>query len=42
MNIHPVKYRVNGITIAANVYTPANFDPNKNTQPSPLPTQMAA
>ncbi|KGQ56537.1 alpha/beta hydrolase [Gallibacterium anatis str. Avicor] len=29
VNIHPVKYRVNGITIAANVYTPANFDPNK-------------
>lgn len=22
VNIHPVKYRVNGITIAANVYTP--------------------
>ncbi|WP_410679866.1 hypothetical protein [Avibacterium paragallinarum] len=29
VNIHPVKYRINGITIAANVYTPANFDPNK-------------
>ncbi|SUO95317.1 alpha/beta hydrolase [Suttonella ornithocola] len=29
VNIHPVQYTVNGITIAANVYTPAHFDPNK-------------
>lgn len=29
VNIRPVSYTVNGIKIAANVYTPANFDPNK-------------
>lgn len=29
VNIHPVKYQLNGLTIAANVYTPANFDPRK-------------
>lgn len=28
VNIHPVSYVVNGITIAANVYTPANYDPS--------------
>lgn len=26
VNIHPVTYKLNGITIAANVYTPANYD----------------
>ncbi|RZM25646.1 MAG: alpha/beta hydrolase, partial [Pedobacter sp.] len=26
VNIHPVKYKLNGIEIAANVYTPANYD----------------
>ncbi len=26
VNIHPVKYKLNGIDIAANVYTPANFN----------------
>lgn len=30
VNIHPVTYKVNGITIAANVYTPANYAPSKN------------
>jgi fermentation-respiration switch protein FrsA (DUF1100 family) len=30
VNIHPVTYKLNGIDIAANVYTPANFDPAKN------------
>jgi hypothetical protein len=30
VNIHPVTYRLNGIDIAANVYTPANYDPSKN------------
>nr|WP_319509971.1 alpha/beta hydrolase [uncultured Draconibacterium sp.] len=30
VNIHPVNYSLNGIEIAANVYTPANFDPAKN------------
>ncbi|AOW19656.1 alpha/beta hydrolase [Urechidicola croceus] len=26
VNIHPVTYKLNGLVIAANVYTPANFD----------------
>jgi len=29
VNIQPVTYKLNGITIAANVYTPANYDPSK-------------
>ena len=29
VNIHTVKYRLNGLEISANVYTPANFDPAK-------------
>ena len=29
VNIHPVTYKLNGITIAANVYTPAGYDPAK-------------
>jgi len=29
VNIHPVKYKLNGLDIVANVYTPANFDPQK-------------
>ncbi|MCF8335892.1 MAG: alpha/beta hydrolase [Bacteroidales bacterium] len=29
VNIHPVSYKLNGIEIAANVYTPANYDPSK-------------
>lgn len=29
VNIHPVKYDLNGIQIAANVYTPASYDPAK-------------
>ncbi|HDL8237041.1 TPA: alpha/beta hydrolase [Yersinia enterocolitica] len=29
VNIHPVKYDLHGIQIAANVYTPANYDPTK-------------
>lgn len=27
VNIHPVSYKLNGLDIAANVYTPANYDP---------------
>ncbi len=27
VNLHPVKYDLNGLAIAANVYTPANYDP---------------
>ncbi len=29
VNIHPVTYKLNGLEIAANLYTPANFDPSK-------------
>lgn len=29
VNIHPVKYELNGLDIVANVYTPANYDPKK-------------
>ncbi len=29
VNIHPVRYKLNGLDIAANVYTPANYDPTK-------------
>lgn len=29
VNIHPVTYKLNGIEIAANVYTPANYDSAK-------------
>jgi fermentation-respiration switch protein FrsA (DUF1100 family) len=29
VNIEPVTYKLNGTDIAANVYTPANFDPTK-------------
>ncbi len=29
VNIHPVTYKLNGINIAANIYTPANYDPSK-------------
>lgn len=30
VNIHPVTYRLNGVDISANVYTPANYDPTKH------------
>lgn len=29
VNIHPATYRLNGLDIAANVYTPADYDPKK-------------
>jgi fermentation-respiration switch protein FrsA (DUF1100 family) len=29
VNIHPVRYRLNGLDISANVYTPANYDASK-------------
>jgi len=29
VNIHPVTYKLGGLDIAANVYTPANYDPKK-------------
>jgi hypothetical protein len=29
VNIHPVTYKLNGIDIAANIYTPANYDSSK-------------
>ncbi len=30
VNIHPVSYKLNGIDVAANVYTPANYDSTKS------------
>jgi len=30
VNIHPVNYKLNDLEIAANVYTPANYDPSKS------------
>jgi uncharacterized protein len=30
VNIHPVTYKLNGLDISANVYTPANYDPMKH------------
>ena len=29
VNIHPVSYQLDGLEIAANVYTPAGYDPAK-------------
>lgn len=29
VNIHPVTYKLHGLTISANVYTPAGYDPKK-------------
>ena len=29
VNIHPVSYTVDGIRVAANVYTPAGYDPER-------------
>ena len=29
VNIYPVSYRLNGLDIVANVYTPANYDPSR-------------
>jgi len=29
VNLHPVTYQLNGLTISANIYTPANYDPKK-------------
>jgi len=31
VNIHPVTYKLNGVEIVANVYTPANYDPRQKT-----------
>ena len=31
VNIHPVTYKLAGLDISANVYTPANYDPAKKT-----------
>ena len=27
VNVHPITYRLHGLDIAANLYTPANYDP---------------
>jgi fermentation-respiration switch protein FrsA (DUF1100 family) len=29
VNIHPVNYKLNGLVISANIYTPANYTPSK-------------
>ncbi|WP_211441922.1 alpha/beta hydrolase [Collimonas humicola] len=29
VNMHPVTYKLNGLDISANIYTPANYDPKK-------------
>ncbi|MBC3919445.1 alpha/beta hydrolase [Undibacterium sp. CY18W] len=29
IHIHPVSYKLNGLDISANIYTPANYDPKK-------------
>ena len=29
VNIHPINYKLHGVKIAANIYTPANYDPSK-------------
>jgi fermentation-respiration switch protein FrsA (DUF1100 family) len=29
VNIHPVTYKLNGLDISANIYTPANYDPQQ-------------
>lgn len=34
VNIHPVKYNLDGIEIAANVYTPADYNPNEKEYPA--------
>lgn len=33
VNIHPISYTINGLKIAANVYTPANYDASKSYPP---------
>ena len=30
VNIHPVTYKLNGLEISANIYTPVNYDPSKH------------
>ena len=30
VNIHPITYMLNGVAVAANVYTPADYDPQKS------------
>jgi hypothetical protein len=34
VNIHPVKYNLDGIEIAANVYTPADYNPDEKEYPA--------
>jgi uncharacterized protein len=42
VNIHPVKYTLNGLEIAANVYTPPNYDPRAPIRSWWWRTRMAA
>ena len=41
VNIHPVSYKLNGLDIVANVYTPANHDPSRHIPRSSWPTRTA-
>ena len=34
VNIHPITYKLNGLEISANVYTPANYDPKIRSAPA--------
>ena len=34
VNIHPVKYDLDGVEIAANVYTPADYNPQEKQYPA--------
>lgn len=42
VNIHPIAYDLNGLKIAANVYTPAGYDPAKVIRPSSWPIRTVA
>ena len=41
VNIHPVKYKLNGLDIAANVYTPANYRRTRSIPQLSSPIRMA-
>jgi len=36
VNLHPVTYKLNGLDIAANVYTPAHYDPKARAKAWPV------
>ena len=41
VNIHPVTYKLNGLGIAANVYTPTNYVRSRNIPQSSWRTRTA-